>query len=217
LYLCPSDQGGQIPLARTDLAGTWQRGNYGANAGTGLMYLSPINEALCKKNSNGSIVENVPHFNGSSLYAGLAFPGGGAFAVNTGIKLDQITDGTSHTVMIDELRIGPSANDLRGTWAMGQAGASIAAGNGRTDGPGPNISLSGYDDIQGGDNRPEIGMGVWSQPFSNQVTAKSRHIGGVLLGFCDGGVRFVRNGITQPLWFFLHSRHDGQTLNGAEY
>ena len=45
----------------------------------------------------------------------------------------EITDGTASTIMIDELRIGPVASDLRGTWALGQTGASISAGNGRIE------------------------------------------------------------------------------------
>jgi prepilin-type processing-associated H-X9-DG protein len=136
---------------------------------------------------------------------------GGVFTINTGITLAGITDGTSSTAMFDELRIGPSVNDIRGTWAMGQAGASISAANGRLDTPSPNVSLSGYDDIQGGDDMPQIGMGCCSGCGSWQVTAKSRHANGVMVGFSDGSVKYVSNSVDSRTWYLLHSRNDGQT------
>jgi len=142
----------------------------------------------------------------------LTSAGGGVFTVNKGITLLAITDGTSNTILVDELRIGPSANDIRGTWAMGQCGASISAGNGRTDTPTPNYSCDGCDDIQASDNRTDIGMGSCPGCDSWQVTAKSRHTGGVMTAFADGGVRFIRNSVSQSTWFLLHSRDDGQVL-----
>ena len=136
--------------------------------------------------------------------------------VNSKTTLVGITDGTSNTILIDEMRIGPSANDIRGTWAMGQTGASISAGNGRIDTPTPNVSLSGYDDIQGADDRPDIGMGACGGCGSWQVTAKSRHTGGVMTGMADGSVRFISNSVSQRSWWLLHSRNDGQVL-GNDY
>jgi prepilin-type processing-associated H-X9-DG protein len=164
----------------------------------------------CITTSGGRMVESSWGISGyyASNVSGLS--GGGVFPVNDGIALAALSDGTSSTVMFDELRIGPTGNDLRGTWAMGQAGASISAANGRLDTPTPNVSYSGWDDIQGGDDRPEIGMGCCSGCGSWQVTAKSRHPGGVMVGFSDGGVRFVRNSIDSRTWFLLHSRNDGQ-------
>lgn len=132
--------------------------------------------------------------------------------VNGNTKLDTLADGTSNTILIDELRIGWNANDIRGTWAMGQAGASISAGNGRIDTPTPNVSYSGWDDIQGCQDNPAIGMGCCGCN-SWQVTAKSRHSGGVNVALADGSVRFVKNGIDQRTWFLLHSRNDGQVLD----
>jgi hypothetical protein len=209
IYLCPSDIGADVPCARA--GGGWARGNYGANAGPGMFWSHSTDDAVAEV-TGGRLIEHVPNFVGAGGYAGLQYPGGGVFTINEGITLNMISDGTSNTVMIDELRIGPDANDLRGTWAMGQAAASIVAGSGRSDSPGPNISLSGYDDVQDGSDRPDIGMGCYVNN-SNQVTAKSRHPGGVLIGFCDGGVRFIHNQVTQTTWFCLHSRNDGLSLD----
>jgi prepilin-type N-terminal cleavage/methylation domain-containing protein len=207
-YLCPSDVGADVACARA--GGGWARGNYGANLGPGMSWIGG-NDAVAQSNG-GVISERVPNFSGSWGYPIAPMTGGGVFTINRGITLTAITDGTSNTILIDELRIGPSANDIRGTWAMGQAGASLSAGNGRTDTPTPNVSYSGWDDIQGADDRPDIGMGACGGCGSWQVTAKSRHTGGVLTAFADGGVRFVRNTVSQTTWFLLHSRNDGQVL-----
>ena len=210
-YLCPSDTGADVLCTRA--SNNWARGNYGANAGPGLFRVSTTDGAV--QSSGGKLTENVPSFSGAGGYSGLNYAGGGVMVVNTGITLLAITDGTSSTIMVDELRIGPSANDIRGTWAMGQCGASISAGNGRSDSPGPNISQSGYDDVEQGDDRPDIGMGAYVNE-SNQVTAKSKHTGGVNTAFADGSIRFIRNGIDQRTWFLLHSRNDGQVIT-ADY
>ena len=55
-------------------------------------------------------------------------------------------------------------------------------------------------------------MGCCSGCNSWQVTAKSKHTGGVLCGFADGHVQFITNGVSQRTWFLLHSRDDGQSL-----
>jgi prepilin-type N-terminal cleavage/methylation domain-containing protein/prepilin-type processing-associated H-X9-DG protein len=207
-YLCPSDTGAQVNCVRA--GGAWARGNYGANTGTGMWWIGANEGAITT--SGGLMAESGWGISGyyASNVAGLQ--GGGVFPVNTGITLAAITDGTSSTIMFDELRIGPSGNDLRGTWAMGQAGASLSSANGRLDTPTPNVSLSGYDDIQGGDDLPDIGMGACGGCGSWQVTAKSRHSQGVNACMADGSVRFFRNSIDSRTWFLYHSRNDSQTI-----
>ena len=137
VYRCPSDTGGDTACNRA--GGNWARGNYGANAGPGMFWIGANEGAITS--SGGLMTESSWGISGyyASNVSGLA--GGGVFPINKGITLLAITDGTSNTIMVDELRIGPTANDLRGSWAMGQAGASITAGNGRLDTPSPNVSL----------------------------------------------------------------------------
>ncbi|VTT97675.1 Uncharacterized protein OS=Pirellula staleyi (strain ATCC 27377 / DSM 6068 / ICPB 4128) GN=Psta_3886 PE=4 SV=1: N_methyl: SBP_bac_10 [Gemmataceae bacterium] len=207
-YLCPSDTGADVACTRA--SNTWARGNYGANAGPGMFRVNAQDGAVVS--SGGVLVETSPNFSGAGGYPMAPLSGGGVMCVNSGKKLTEITDGTSSTIMVDELRIGPSANDIRGTWAMGQCGASISAGNGRDDTPGPNISKDGNDDIYLGDNQPLIGMGSWPGA-SYQVTAKSKHTGGVNTLFGDGSIRFIRDGVDQRTWFLLHSRNDGQVIS----
>jgi prepilin-type N-terminal cleavage/methylation domain-containing protein/prepilin-type processing-associated H-X9-DG protein len=206
-YLCPSDSGSTTLCARA--GGGWARGNYGGNAGPGMSWAGgSVGVALL---SGGKWGDNNPSFNPEEYYPSYVkgWPGGGALVVNGGTQLHTMTDGTSSTILFDELRIGWNADDIRGTWAMGQAGASISAGNGRIDTPTPNIGLSGYDDIQGCQDNAALGLGCCGC-MSWQVTAKSKHTGGVNTGFADGSVRFIRDSVSQRTWFLLHSRNDGQ-------
>ncbi|MBY0513913.1 MAG: DUF1559 domain-containing protein [Gemmataceae bacterium] len=211
--LCPSDPDSNLQCAR--VGGNWARGNYGCNAGPGMFWIG-ANEG-CITLSSGLMVESGWGISGYYAANVSGLLGGGVFSVNFGQKLTNITDGTAATVMFDELRAGPTQNDIRGTWAMGQAGASISAANGRLDTPTPNVSLSGWDDIQGGDDRPDIQMGCCSGCGSWQVTAKSRHPGGVNTCYADGSVRFVKNSIDSRTWFLLHSRNDGQPISNSDF
>ncbi|NBO91494.1 MAG: DUF1559 domain-containing protein [Planctomycetia bacterium] len=210
-FLCPSDSGADTLCARA--GGNWARGNYGANEGPGMHWNGGAVGVTVL--SSGQWRDNNPSGFASEYYpswtAGMS--GGGALVVNGGTRLHTFEDGTSNTILIDELRIGWNANDIRGTWAMGQTGASLSSGNGRIDTPTPNVSLSGYDDIQGCQDNPSIGMGCCGCN-SWQVTAKSKHTGGVMVGFADGSVKFVSNSVSQQTWFQLHSRNDGRVIAG---
>ena len=42
------------------------------------------------------------------------------------------------------------------------------------------------------------------------MTARSRHPGGVNVLYCDGGVRFVRDGIDPAAWRALGTRAGGE-------
>ena len=52
---------------------------------------------------------------------------GGLGAVNHVVRIGDITDGSSNTVAVDELRVGLNDRDLRGSWAMPGLGAATAA------------------------------------------------------------------------------------------
>ena len=210
VYLCPSDTGYETQNARA--GGGWARGNYGANAGPGMFWNGGT--VGVAEFTGGKWMDHNPNGFASEYYPAFTagWSGGGALVVNGGTKMASITDGTSSTIMVDEFRIGWNQDDIRGSWAMGQCGASISAGNGRIDTPTPNISLSGWDDIQGCQDNPSINMGCCGCN-SWQVTAKSKHPGGVMTGFVDGHVQFISNSVSQRAWFLMHSRNDGQTIN----
>ena len=229
--LCPSDIGNVKMWTQISSPGgtgiPWARGNYGANAG-GAYYNFTTTLPNSFANAflrNGSGVTGDPYVyteldtGASSLYSGLGLSGnsiatGWVMGVNSRTRERNMTDGNSKTVLLNELRIAvndtnSTQKDLRGTWALGVPGASIIAASGRNDSPGPNISLTGWDDIQGGFDDPANGMGA-NTGGSGQVTAKSRHPGGVQAVFCDGSVVWIGDTISQLNYYRIHCRNDGR-------
>ena len=122
VYLCPTDPNNRMNFLNPSVPGTatgWARGNYGVNAG----------------------YEDYDHVAGGATYntskknacgaAGLF--SSAVMSANYGARLTDITDGTSNTSLVAELRAGLTPIDPRGVWAMGFPGASIVnAGRTRT-------------------------------------------------------------------------------------
>jgi prepilin-type N-terminal cleavage/methylation domain-containing protein/prepilin-type processing-associated H-X9-DG protein len=205
-YLCPSDTGADKPF--TDPNGrppeaNWARGNYACSSGT---------------------ADTDHHIDGNDGASNKPFPGlskGPVMAINFGCRLSDITDGTSSTFLVHEVRIGVSSLDKRGTWALGMPGASLVCA-GRDGNPTPNNRLENADEIEGCPDfwyagiGTKDGMGCSNDPtsFGMGAQARSRHTGGVNACFSDGHVQFVKNSISQWTWVLLQSTNDGQVLDG---
>ncbi len=213
-YVCPSDSNGAAP--HTGGAGAtetgWARGNYAANAGP--------SDPLQTINGNSNLI------NGSGTPAGFTLPsnanGAGpmVFATNASYKGNSLgalsnQDGTSNTILINEIRVPVNTADPRGSWALPYTGMSITAGHCRGDCGQPNdgtaTQRSGCDDVQGGVGNNADGMGIGSTANSNQGQARSRHSGGVNCAMADGTVRFVRTSVTPQNWFYMNASSDGFT------
>ena len=110
--------------------------------------------------------------------------------------------------MINHIRVGPSADDMRGSWAFGQAGGSYTSLHAAGDCYTPNDTGDNSDDVLGCVNRKDIAMGCWGSGYG-QGQARSTHSGGVNTGMGDGSVRFVRNTVSQRTWFLMNSASDG--------
>ena len=59
----------------------------------------------------------------------------GVMAAGCSAPIAKIRDGTSNTILLGEVRAGVNQYDSRGTWAMGNAGASALFGYGYSDAP----------------------------------------------------------------------------------
>jgi prepilin-type processing-associated H-X9-DG protein len=143
-------------------------------------------------------------------------------AINYGSRLTDFTDGTSSTILFNEVRAGMDPTDPRGVWALGMPGSSITNA-GRIYNPTPNNPLG--DDGNSGDELqqaykfwfPTIGSKAHMGAFPNvpgdsvnSAMARSMHTGGVNACFADGHVQFISEAISQWTWCMLQSKNDGQ-------
>ncbi len=198
--ICPTDpESGVGKLSSQSAAGvpTWARGNYAANCGPQWFYAS---------------------VDGSSGDGGFGVPGKGPFTIakttRSSSAISKLTDGTSNTIMLAEIRVGLQPSDLRGAWALGFPGSSVIAAHGRIgDDSRPNDPRSCSDDIQKGKDDWQQGMGNWEPCYSYQATARSKHSGGVNVCFADGSVRSIKDNISEATWQFLNSSDDGQVFS----
>jgi prepilin-type N-terminal cleavage/methylation domain-containing protein len=227
VMLCPTDDGQGRPYnGGTASGGLWARGNYGYNGGLGLVVDNP---AIWSKTS-------IDPTTGAAVYCGRGVAG-----VDVAMDTAQITDGTSHTIAIGELRTGRSDRDRRGVWAMPMVGSNLLMQHGANFGLGPNDCQPGTDDIR--DNtwiiedsgeaalRAEcmLPFGSSSWNVSAQVAARSKHTGGIYVAMCDGSCQFVSDFIdageqTAGLtcvetafgaWQRLNCPDDGYVINNA--
>jgi prepilin-type N-terminal cleavage/methylation domain-containing protein/prepilin-type processing-associated H-X9-DG protein len=186
VMLCPTDNGRGNPYDNG--SGPWARGNYGYNAGLSLIL---SNEGAWNKSINDA--DGIPMTCGRGV--------GGA---DVACKMAQITDGTSHTIALAELRVGLSAKDRRGVWAMPMVGSNLLSQHGSNYAGGPNDCSPGTDDLR--DNTliiNDVGAPLLTAecmlPFrsdsgwniSAQVAVRSKHSGGVYAAMCDGSVQFI--------------------------
>ncbi len=95
--LCPTDAYNVVPFdgSAYGLGSNWARGNYA------------INGSLDQENSANGTWNNL-------LYRGISGP-------NVSIGIKKISDGTTKTILIGEIRAGLVSIDARGTWAMSGA------------------------------------------------------------------------------------------------
>jgi prepilin-type N-terminal cleavage/methylation domain-containing protein len=202
VLLCPSDANNRVlyqGLTGSPHGGNWARNNYAANAGRQFIHGNAgFNGAPTGKNAP------LDKFWPENCYRGV-------MGANTAVKLKQITDGTTKTIMLGEIRAGLTPQDARGVWALGHAGPSLLAKFGAGgDTPGPNSCEVRGDDVYSDVCATGAGLCVTtgavpeaqSQCMScfggsafDQQGVRSTHVGGAFLAMCDGSVTFITDDI----------------------
>ena len=217
---CPTDSNNRNPY--NDGTYKWARGNYGANMG--LTLADYLGHDTWWTNTGARGVMGPRH------------------SLSTG----EISDGSSNTILLAELRSGLSTKDCRGTWALGGAGSSATCRNGYIcgDDNGPNYLVEGSDDIYQcsastmgivSKERQRLKMPCGEGTNSNrQATTRSQHQGGVITAFADNSVHFisdniqtrssfgenetnVRNNTEFSVWDCINLSSDGKSIDNADF
>jgi prepilin-type N-terminal cleavage/methylation domain-containing protein/prepilin-type processing-associated H-X9-DG protein len=137
----------------------------------------------------------------------------GVFFLNSRVRHEDITDGTSHTIFLGEkLR---NALDLG--WASGTR-ASLRNVGTRINNPdllygtGPILPWSEEDSIEG--TPPPL-----PDPANPRLVGgfASRHSGGANFAFGDGAVRFLTSGINRAIFRRLAARADGEMIDDDQW
>ena len=179
---CPTDSFNQTDMV-IGVDQYWARGNYAANAGNGpLLVLAGRDDVIYGPDSPGWQDDKRR----------------GVIGPNVAAKLRNVTDGTTKSILLGEVRAGVTERDRRGVWALGQAGSSMLFWYGSTgDDNGPNVCNPYADDVAG-----PTGLDVallekecmpdWTgDNWADQATVRSMHPGGIVVGMADGSAHFI--------------------------
>ena len=219
-FLCPSDQ--------VRLQGAVTMHNYVLNAGNTSFYQVNIPSPTCTGGTTTNPVGSCVTFGGApfgwyedpvTLAAGgdsspTNYSSGDATTGKSGRprRVTEITDGTSNTLCVSEIIVGPSNGDYRGfSWWGGAAGFTTyqtpnndsaqdvmtGAGCGNAPYPTPPIMPC---------------TGTSTNALPRMQLARSRHTGGVNVAMCDGSVRFVTNAVTLAAWRSAGTSQGNETL-----
>ncbi|MBN2296926.1 MAG: DUF1559 domain-containing protein [Pirellulales bacterium] len=167
--------------------GAYARGSYVANNGIGPMRESTL--------ANLPVMRPVPNTSQTSTSTA------GVFYLNSRTKIRDISDGTSKTALVSEIRLVASTNEFRGV--MHYPEGPIYHHNYTPNSSVPDEIRRMWCDNPSPPQAPCIGtFDIWN-PRLLTMTARSYHPGGVNLLLGDGSVRFIDETIEQNTWWAL--------------
>ncbi|MEQ8847721.1 DUF1559 domain-containing protein [Botrimarina sp.] len=205
---CPSD-GNNITkfVGKAALGDNWARGNYAGNVGPA-NWLSGSSSTGVQAPAAMSGGEPSDAWLGKNPRSRVNWPASirGVFGPNDTVRVAQITDGTSKTMMIAEIRSGIEERDWRGAWALPFPGGSLVARHGAGgDSNGPNncgpksddhaTSLTNMQCLPLSDQLSLECMTCNDDNDFAQAAPRSSHVGGVFAAMADGSIRFVGDDI----------------------
>jgi prepilin-type N-terminal cleavage/methylation domain-containing protein/prepilin-type processing-associated H-X9-DG protein len=177
-----------------------------------------INVLLCPSDAGPSTANGTAMNNYAACHNDVEAPidanNKGAFFLNSAVRFEDITDGTSFTLFVGEKPL--QGNDLgwmSGTRAtLRNTGTSI---NNALTRFGAGAALGSVDD-ESDEPEPPVAPGE-PDPRFNVGGYASRHPGGANFAFGDGSVRFLKNSISPRIFRRLGNREDGELVGGDQF
>lgn len=197
-FKCPSDPGTTKPWKYNHLE--FARFSYGGNFGIGRQEgpAPPANLML-------PISSPAIHIDG-------------VMGWNMGMKISEISDGTSNTALMSELIVGQDEQTIRGTHVYDEGPVVMFTYSPNDMTPDLVRWCGPLDNFKLNPNAvaPCAGPNVVGQ---NRMvhTSRSFHPGGVNMALCDGSVRFVDETIDLRLWQFIATPARGEPISKSEF
>ena len=197
-FVCPTDTGHDVLFAgyvnpNPNYGDNWARGNYAANAGGVGMGGATYPNMVAHCGLGGVGPDTAPGWLNPVCR--------GVMGACASLSMKKITDGTSKTLLVGEVRVGVNERDHRGTWALGLPGASALFWSGANgDAHGVNACNMGSDDLLSCNYLQTLKPGIatleqecmpCAHAYNQQGTSRSSHQGGVYGANCDGSVHFL--------------------------
>lgn len=191
VFLCPSDAYNRQPFQNGPAGNqaSWGRLNYALNWGQLFPQANFLQWARGEGTPDDKYSRSYDFFVGMGLVEGAEK------------SISQISDGTTNTIMLAELRAGLTAGDRRGVWALGQCGSNFHCRHAFNRVIGINSCNNGDDDIvnanaftaeAGGEAALQAQcMTAYDWGSSAQSVVRSTHTGGAFAAMADGSVRFL--------------------------
>jgi prepilin-type N-terminal cleavage/methylation domain-containing protein/prepilin-type processing-associated H-X9-DG protein len=127
------------------------------------------------------------------------------------VRLAEITDGLSNTLMVGELIQG-QGNALHGFtwWGNGSGFVTFLSPNSTS----PDVLIGGNCKTSDARNPPCINSA--SSSLGRMAGARSRHPNGIEVGYCDGHVAFVSNNIAYASWNAVGTSQGGESTGDLQ-
>lgn len=206
-WFCPSDNGPIGDELDTAEYGFW-RGNYRGCTGSGDMYGAATDA------TNGPWGVGV-----FGVTAGQSIDVG---PINVSIKINQIQDGTSKTLLLSEgIVTGPTSGwgGAMGEIVYGNMGGALFSASITPNSSSPDRPIGPCPADEGDMTYPapcqSLGGNAWFTPSAQGAfaTARSRHPGGVCAALADGSVHYVADDIDLILWRGLATRSNAEAVS----
>ncbi|MCH2115061.1 MAG: DUF1559 domain-containing protein [Pirellulales bacterium] len=208
-YYCPSDRTPAPNEIATAPYG-YYRGNYRGCTGTGDMY---------GQRMPGETVQDGPVGLGVfGVLKGQSFDPG-AEVRTRGVRMEQITDGTSNTVMISEgiVPLSDGWGGVLGGTIYGNMGGALMSNTLTPNSSSPDVVYGPCPEDLGDESyeapcvtTPGVAWWIPAAEFSH-AAARSLHAGGANVAMADGSVHFVTDLVDTIVWRSYGTRDGGES------